>query len=149
MTLRVCPIASVHAPVKRVWDFLSEPSNYALWWDAITRSVEPRGPAQAGQRIHARSRGFGILWNIHVLVEQVDEARHTLDVMATIPLGIFLFIHINCAALDARSCQISFGCEFSFSPVWWGWLLERYGSQQLYAAVASSLSRLKQAAEAA
>jgi uncharacterized protein YndB with AHSA1/START domain len=51
MTISVCPIVTIHAPLERVWGFLSEPANYALWWDAQTRSIHPEGHAQAGQKI--------------------------------------------------------------------------------------------------
>ena len=109
MSLRVCPIAPVLAPVERVWSFLSSPANFALWWDGETRSIEPEGDAQPGQRIHARSTAFGIPWNVDLLVERVDHARHTLDVMTSLPLGIIIFNHIACTRLDPSSSQISFG----------------------------------------
>jgi polyketide cyclase/dehydrase/lipid transport protein len=149
MTLRVCPIAHVRAPARKVWSMLSQPVNYALWWDARTVSIEPNGPAQPGQQIRARSRAFGVLWNVYVLVEQVDERHHTLDVMTTLPLGIILFNHITVKELDPGSSQLSFGSEFSFSPVWWGWVLQRFASQPLYREVASTVTRMKQAAESA
>jgi polyketide cyclase/dehydrase/lipid transport protein len=147
MSLHVCPIAHVRAPVKRVWGLLYQPANFAEWWDAKTKSIEPKGPAQAGQRIHATSMELGLRWNVDVLVEQVDEANHSLDLMTTLPLGIILFNHIMCKELDAWSCQVSFSREFSFSPVWWGWVLERFADRQLYASVATALTRLKAAAE--
>jgi hypothetical protein len=149
MSLRVCPIAHVHAPVSQVWSFLLQPENYARWWDAQTRGIKPEGASHAGQRIHAHMVRMGIPFNVDILVESVDEAHRTLDVMTTLPLGIILFNHIACKELDALSSQVSFGSDFSFSPVWWGWLLERYASQQLYARVAALVLRLKQAAEAA
>ncbi len=46
----------IHAPVEKVWPFLSEPANYALWWDAQTVSIVPEGRAQPGQKIHASLR---------------------------------------------------------------------------------------------
>ncbi len=109
MSLRVCPIASVRAPVGRVWSFLNQPENYALWWDARTESIVPKGPAEPGQRIHARTMQFGLHWDVDVLVEDVDEPIHTLDVMTSLPFGIIVFNHITCTELDPSSCQISFG----------------------------------------
>ncbi len=109
MSLRVCPIASVHAPVSRVWSFLAQPANYALWWDARTESITPKGRAQQGQRIHAKTMEFGMHWDVDVLVEHVDESRHALDLMTTLPFGIIVFNHITCTALDPWSCQVSFG----------------------------------------
>ena len=109
MSLRVCPIAPVYAPTERVWSFLSTPANIALWWDGKTRSIEPQGEAQVGQRIRAQTVALGIPWNVDVLVERVDHAGHTLDVMTTLPLGIIIFNHIALTRLDPSSCQLSFG----------------------------------------
>jgi hypothetical protein len=109
MSLRACPIAPVRAPLQRVWSFLSQPVNYALWWEANTRSIEPKGSAQSGQQIHATSKAFGFSWNVDVLVESVDQERHTLDLMTSLPLGIIVFNHISCKELDPWSCQVSFG----------------------------------------
>ncbi len=109
MSLRVCPIASVHAPIRRVWSLLSQPVNYARWWDATAESIQPKGHAQPGQRIHAHAFEFGIRWNLDVLVENVDESRHALDIMTTFPLGVIIFNHITCTELDSWNCQVSFG----------------------------------------
>ncbi len=149
MSLRVCPIAPVYAPLDRVWNFLAKPANFALWWHGKTRGIEPEGEAQAGQRIHAQAMSFGVPWNADLLVERVDQRAHTLDVMTTLPFGIIIFTHVSCTALDPSSSQLSFGCEFSFSSIWWGWLMERFASQQLYKGVASALLRLKTAVEEA
>jgi len=59
MSISTCPIAIVNAPVKRVWGFLSEPANYALWWNAQTLSITPEGHAQVGQKVHAQTVEFG------------------------------------------------------------------------------------------
>ncbi len=56
MTVSVCPVAVIDAPLERVWDFLSVPAYYGQWWDAETRGIEPEGPAQPGQVIHALKR---------------------------------------------------------------------------------------------
>ncbi len=149
MSLRVCPISPVSAPLDRVWNFLVKPANFAIWWHGRTKGIEPEGEAQAGQRIHAQSIAFGIPWNVDLLVERVDEPAHALDVMTTLPVGTIIFTHVSCTALGPSTSQLSFGCEFSFSSVWWGWLMERYASQQLYKGVASALLRLKAAAEGA
>lgn len=34
MSMSVCPIAVVAAPIERVWALLANPSSYDLWWDA-------------------------------------------------------------------------------------------------------------------
>ena len=105
MSVSVCPVAIVQAPPERVWGLLSEPANYALWWDAQTRAVIPAGPAQAGQKIYARARGL----RVEVTVNAVDESGHQLDLTTQLPLGITVFNHIACRALPDRATQVSFG----------------------------------------
>jgi hypothetical protein len=84
MSISTCPIATVEAPVERVWQLLADPCNYGLWWDAETCSIEPAGPAKSGQRISARTR-------------------------AQLPFGITVHNHIVCGALDNEHCRVSFG----------------------------------------
>jgi hypothetical protein len=56
MSFSTCPIATVHAPLEKVWSLLSDPSRYALWWDAEMRSIDSEGPAIAGQEILAQAK---------------------------------------------------------------------------------------------
>ena len=109
MSVSVCPAAIVQASVEQVWGLLSEPTRYALWWDAQTRAIVPDGPAQPGQRIHAQTRALGRAWNVNILVGQVDEARRQLQLTTRLPLGITVYNHITCAAVDGASCRVSFG----------------------------------------
>ena len=109
MSVSVCPIARVNAPADRVWSFLSEPVNYAFWWDAEAREIEPTGRARSGQKIHAQSVALGIRWNVNVLVEGIEEARHLIHLKTSLPLGITVYNHITCTEVDASTCQVSFG----------------------------------------
>ena len=80
MSFSACPIATVEAPVERVWSLLADPAHYARWWDAsgvetqdetqdfagetqdfasVQHLITPEGPAQPGQKIYARTRGLG------------------------------------------------------------------------------------------
>ncbi len=109
MSVSVCPIAVVHAPVERVWSFLSEPANYALWWNAQTQSITPPGHARPGQRIDARSQALGKDWPVSVLVEGIEERARRIHLQTRLPFGITVFNHITCTHVDASSCQVSFG----------------------------------------
>lgn len=109
MSVSICPIANIDAPLERVWSFLSEPLNYALWWDADTRSILPAGPAQPGQKILAKSSAFGKQWEVNILVEGVDAKKHQLHLKTMLPLGITVFNHITCVAIDNTLTQVSFG----------------------------------------
>jgi Polyketide cyclase / dehydrase and lipid transport len=109
MSFSTCPIATVDAPVERVWSLLAHPAYYARWWDAETRSVTPEGPARPGQKIYAQARGLGRLWDVRIEVGQVDAANHQLELTTRLPLGITVRNHISCTPLDGRSCRVTFG----------------------------------------
>lgn len=109
MSVFICPIANINAPLERVWSFLSEPENYALWWDANTRSISPAGSAHPGQKIMAKSSAFGKQWEVNILVEGVDEQKHQLHLKTMLPLGITVFNHITCMAIDSTVTQVTFG----------------------------------------
>jgi ligand-binding SRPBCC domain-containing protein len=104
-----CPVAAVHAPVERVWDLLSQPTNYAQWWDAQTRAITPAGSAQSGQRIEAWTTALGRQWNVNITVERVDHVRRVIELTTRLPLGITVRNHITCVPLDAATCRVSFG----------------------------------------
>ncbi len=55
MTVSTCPIATVNAPIERVWKLLAEPANYDLWWDAKTRSIAPEGTRTGGTKSACQS----------------------------------------------------------------------------------------------
>ena len=109
MSVSVCPIAMIDAPLERVWRFLSEPENYALWWDAQTRSISPAGHAIPGQKIRAQSSALGKQWEVNILVEGLDETRHQLHLKTMLPLGITVFNHITCTPVSNAATRVSFG----------------------------------------
>ena len=105
MSVNVCPIAIVHAPVERVWNLLYEMTNYDLWWDAKTQSIVPEGHAQAGQKVHAKAGAF----NIYLTVDAVDETKHKIDFITKFPFGITGFNRLTCTPLPDSTTQVSFG----------------------------------------
>ena len=109
MSFSTCPIATVNGSIDRVWHLLSEPASYALWWDAETRSIVPAGPARAGQKIYAQTKGWGKQWDVHIVVEKVDEDKHQLDLTTMLPFGISVHNHITCTPLGDAACRVSFG----------------------------------------
>jgi hypothetical protein len=52
---------------------------------------------------------WGFRWELDVLVEDINNPGHVLDVMTSLPFGIIIFNHITCKDLDPKTCQISFG----------------------------------------
>lgn len=109
MSFSTCPIATVDAPVGRVWRLLADPSCYALWWDAQTHSIIPEGPAQPGQHIFARTVALGKRWDIHITVRAVTPEKHQLELVTRLPLGIAVLSHITCTPLDSQRTRVSFG----------------------------------------
>jgi hypothetical protein len=109
MSVSVCPIAIVAAPVEHVWAFLANPSSYASWWDAQTDAIVPEGPAHPGQRVYAHTYALGRRWNVTTVVEMVDAARHRIQLTTTLPFGIVVHNQIVCAAVDSTSARVQFG----------------------------------------
>jgi hypothetical protein len=109
MSLSVCPIATVQASSTIVWSLLDMPESYASWWDAHTDSINPTGPAQAGQVIRAHSRAFGLSWPVRIRVERVDAGLKELNLTTSLPFGITILNHIKVIPLDAYTCRVSFG----------------------------------------
>jgi len=109
VTFSTCPIATVHAASERVWDLLSQPTNYSEWWDAETLVITPAGSAHLGQRIEARTTALGRRWNVNITVESIDPVRRVLELLTRLPFGITVRNHIMCVPLDAATCRVSFG----------------------------------------
>jgi hypothetical protein len=109
MSFSTCPIDTVDAPVERVWQLLANPSAYALWWDARTRSILPPGPAQPGQLILADTNPPVRGWQIRITVRAVNPEKHSLDLLTRLPLGITVHNHITCNSLDPLHTRLSFG----------------------------------------
>ncbi len=108
MSFNTCPMATVNAPIDQVWRLLSDPASYALWWDAETRSIVPKGLARPGQKIFAKTRGLGKQWNARIIVESVDPAKHQIDLKTMLPFGITVSNHIVCTPID-QATRVTFG----------------------------------------
>ncbi len=109
MAINVCPVATVNAPLERVWAFLSEPANYALWWDAQTRSIVPQGHAHAGQKIRGETKALGKSWDVSILINGVDDAKRQIEMTTFLPFGITVHNHISCASIDNGNSSVTFG----------------------------------------
>lgn len=109
MSVNGCPVAIVNARLDHVWEFLSEPKNFALWWEAHTQKIVPEGRAHAGQKIHAKLVGFGKSRDMTVTVNAVDESKHQIDLTTQLPFGITVYSHITCTPLQGGTTQVSFG----------------------------------------
>ena len=110
MSLSVCPFAFVRSSADNVWAHLAEPARYAEWWDFITDSVVPAGPAQPGQQIAAHTRAFlGKSWRMRIVVESVNAGERELRLTTSLPFGITVLNHITVIPVDESESRVSFG----------------------------------------
>ena len=109
MTINVCPAANVAAPAEIVWELLSEPKLYDIWWSAHTRRIVPEGPAAPGQVVYGQVVVPGKRWDVTLTVETVDPERHRVQLLVTLPLGLVNHATITCAPIDASTSRLQFG----------------------------------------
>ncbi len=109
MSLSVCPIANVAAPVELVWKNLVEWENYAGWADVYVEHMEPEGPASVGQTIHFAGKAFGSTWRFTFKVEEVVPEKHQLGLYVYFPFGLQERPHITCTPVDATTCRVQYG----------------------------------------
>ena len=109
MSLSTCPIATIDAPIERVWRLLVEPIRYDEWWDAQTVSIIPEGPAQPGQQIFAQTVALGTRWDVHITVQAVMPEKQQIALRTRLPLGITVHNHATCASIDDQHTRVSFG----------------------------------------
>jgi hypothetical protein len=147
MAHAVCPTDIVHAPVERVWALLTDPAGWGGFWDARVLGVEPAGPAGPGQRILLSSGPWPARFRLTFTFTLVDAANHTLDLDIRLPFGIVNDEHLVCTPIDAASCRVTYGCNFTLPAGWRGVLLSRLLARGFETGPADSLARLKRAAE--
>ena len=109
MDFSVCPAAVVAAPVESVWELLSEPKLYDLWWDAHTERIVPEGKASPGQVLYAKTSGLGRKWDVTLRVLKVTPEKHQIRHLVTLPLGTTNDTTITCTPIDATSCRVQYG----------------------------------------
>jgi hypothetical protein len=107
-----CPIAVVHA-AGRFWDLLSEPANYAQWWEAQTRAVRLRVP---------HSRDSVLVQSHHLCSARRDHLPRKLRVRVFL---LAWMVGLDTGALGSESITRR-GCRSAgATPTHWGtmWLV--------------------------
>ena len=109
MSLSVCPVAVVAAPIELVWANLTQWERYFDWADVWVERSEPEGPATAGQTIYFAGKALGRTLHFTFKVEEVNPERHQLGLHAFFPLGLQEKPHIVCTPIDATTCRVQYG----------------------------------------
>lgn len=109
MGFTICPMADVAAPVDSIWELLSEPMLYDLWWDARIQRVEPEGKAAPGQVLYAKISAVGMTRDQTFRVEAVYPEKHQIQLLVKLPLGVVNHATITGVPIDAASSRVQFG----------------------------------------
>jgi len=109
MGVAICPSAVVAAPVENVWELLSEPALYDVWWNARTERIVPEGPATPGQTLYAKTSALGRTWDVTLRVDAVNRDLHQVQLRITLPLGIVNHATITTTAIDDATSRLQFG----------------------------------------
>ena len=108
MMVSVCPSGVASAPRQRVWEVLTIPERFDEWVDAKVVSVNPSGPARAGQRIELVAPSFGLRWRVSIDVEAVDREGRWIELTAHTPFGVVNHERITLADVDSGHTLIRF-----------------------------------------
>gem|GEM_PF-469671 len=142
-----CPTTIINAPVELVWNLLTHPQGWGDFYNLRILSVDPVGPAVAGQTISAESGPQFLHLKLSFRFVQIDPANHRLVFDAFFPFGITVHEDLNCIPLDPVHCRVNYNCGFAFPKGLRGTLIRALIRRRLDAGPADSLSRLQHAAE--
>jgi hypothetical protein len=109
MSLSVCPMATVAAPVETVWSLLDNPMKFNEWADGKVEWVRPEGPMTPGQKFCVKSDALGKSWRVVFTVENVNSDKHILQTNVEFPFGMKLHERVACTPIDAVSCRVQYG----------------------------------------
>ncbi len=142
-----CPSAVVDTPVNVVWGLLLEPTGWGNVFDLRVLSVDPPGPAVAGQEVRGETglKTLGLELTFRMI--EIDPEHHRLRMDVHLPFGLAVREDLRCTPLDATHCQVDYRCDFGFPRGWRGTLLRLLLNQNLASGPEDSLSRLKRVAE--
>jgi hypothetical protein len=130
-----------------VWNLLLNTAEWGKFYDLRVLSVEPPGPARAGQRLIGNPGPSFLPLRLVFDFTEVDPVHHRLRLDGRLPFGIKVRENMTIAPVDANRCRVSYNCDFELPTGLRGqilWLLLRRG---LDSGPADSLSRLKREAE--
>ena len=95
MIVNVCPAATTKAPPDSVWKVIEATNRLGEWSDATVVSVEPPGPARAGQVVRLVAPSFGLKFRLTIDVRDVDPQHRWIDLVAHLPFGVDNHEHLT------------------------------------------------------
>jgi ligand-binding SRPBCC domain-containing protein len=93
--VNVCPAAITKAPPDSVWNVVDATERFGEWTDATVVSVEPPGPARAGQVVRFAGRALGRTLTFTIDIRDVDPQHRWIDLVAHFPFGIDNYEHLT------------------------------------------------------
>jgi hypothetical protein len=142
-----CPTRIISAPAEIVWRLLTRPEAWGEFYDVRVLSVEPPGPATAGQTILAESGPRLLRLKLLFRLAKVDRASYELAFDALFPFGLTVREDLNCVPLGPVQCRVNYRCNFSFPKGWRGAIMRLLIRREFDSGPIDSLSRLQMAAE--
>jgi hypothetical protein len=112
MGLSVCPTAIVAAPVELVWANLIQWERYYEWAGVRVASLEPDGPASAGQTVILgvfSGKAFRRILSFTFKVEEIKPEKHQIRGHVFFPFGLQQKSTITCTPIDGSSCRVQYG----------------------------------------
>jgi ligand-binding SRPBCC domain-containing protein len=106
--VNVCPAATTKAPPGSVWKVVEATDRYGDWTGATVVSVDPPGPARAGQVVRLAAPGLGRMWQFTIAVREVDPHHRWIDLVASFPFGIVNDEHLRLTPTEEGGTLIRF-----------------------------------------
>jgi hypothetical protein len=147
MTAVSCPTAVVNAPIDIVWALLTEPADWAGFFDIRISNIAPPGAASVGQTIHAESGPQFLHLGVTLEFTEIDVARRTIGLTVQLPLRITVLENLSCSVVSDTQCRVNYHCAFGLQRGWRGAIARIILRREIEIGPADSLSRLKRAAE--
>lgn len=142
-----CPTTVVNAPVALVWNLLTHPQGWGEFYHLRILSVDPAGPALAGQTVSAESGPHFLHLKLTFRFLKIDPTNHRLVFDALFPFGITVHEDMTCIPLGPDQCRVNYNCGFGFPKGLRGSITYLLFRRRLNAGPADSLARLQREAE--
>jgi hypothetical protein len=147
MTVSSCPTDTVDAPVETVWELLTDPAGWSLFYGLRVIRVEPVGSARVGQRIFAEAGPRWLHLAVTLTYTAIDVSRRSLGLDVQLPLAIAVREELDCSPISDGQCRVNYHCHFSLPSGWRGAVLRLLLRREFRVGPTDSLRRLKLAAE--